>query len=132
MADLKLSSLCLLSDTEGGITAITDMSAAAIQNLFTVPVGKTCVLSHAYLEADADVGANLDVSLGSGAAAIDFVGVTQGSNLDADGDVILLAPVPSATPATLKTYAAGTVISIDIAVAGAAVTGSVYLFGFLY
>ncbi|KKM66320.1 hypothetical protein LCGC14_1482410 [marine sediment metagenome] len=132
MADLKESGLTLLSDTAGGITALTDMSVAAIQTLYTVPVGKTCILSHAILEISADAGASLAVTIGKDAAAIDFVGTTNGDNLDADGDCILIAPVPSATPATLKAYAAGDVISIDIAVAGNATTANVYLFGILY
>lgn len=132
MADLRKSALTLLSDTAGGITAITDMSVADIQTLFTVPQGKTCILSHAILEADGDVGANLVVTIGEGATASDFVGTTNGDNLDADGDAILIMPVPSTTPATLKAYQAGEVISLDIAVAGNAVTGSLYLFGILY
>ncbi len=132
MADLKESGLSLLSDTAGGITALTDMSVAAIQTLFTVPVGKTLVLSHAIIEVSADCGASLAMTIGSGAGATDFVGTTNGDNLDADGDCILMMPVPSATPATLKAYAAGTVISLDIAVAGNATTANVYLFGILY
>ncbi len=132
MADLKESGLTLLSDTAGGITSITDMSVAAIQTLYTVPIGKTCILSHAILEVSADCGASLAMTIGKDAAATDFVGTTNGDNLDADGDCILFMPVPSATPATLKAYAAGDVISLDIAVAGNATTGSLYLFGILY
>lgn len=132
LANLREDALSLLSDTTGGITALTDMSVADIQTLFTVPTGKTCILSHAIVEVSGDAGAALVMTIGSGAAAADFVGTTNGDNLDADGDAILMAPVPSATPATLKAYAAGTVISLDIATAGNATTGSVYLFGILY
>lgn len=132
MADLKESGLTLLSDTAGGITTISSMAVEDIQTLFTVPIGKTCILSHAILEADGDIGANLVVTIGKGAAASDFVSTTNGDNLDADGDCILMMPVPGATPATLKAYQAGEVISLDIAVAGNAVTGSIYLFGILY
>ncbi len=132
MADLKESGLSLLSDTEGGVTLLTDMSNAAIQTLYTVPVGKTLILSHAIVEVDGDAGASGVLTIGSGAGATDFVGTTNVDNLDADGDCILMMPVPSATPATLKAYAAGTVISIDVATAANAVTGSVYLFGILY
>ncbi len=132
MADLKESALTLLSDTAGGITALTDMSVAAIQTLYTVPVGKTLILSHAIIEVSADAGAAGVLTIGSGAGAIDFVGTTNVDNLDADGDCILMMPVPSATPATLVAYAAGTVISIDIATAANAVTANVYLFGILY
>ncbi len=132
MADLKESGLSLLSDTAGGVTVLTSVAVEAIQTLYTVPIGKTLILSHAIVEIDGDAGANLVITIGSGAGATDFVGTTNGDNLDADGDCIIVAPVPSATPATLKAYAAGTVISLDVATAGNAVTGSVYLFGILY
>ncbi len=132
MADLKESGLSLLSDTAGGVTALTDMSVAAIQTLYTVPVGKTLILSHAIIEVSGDAGASGVLTIGSGAGATDFVGTTNVDNLDADGDAILMMPVPSATPATLKAYAAGTVISLDIATAANAVTANVYLFGILY
>lgn len=127
MSSLKLDSATLLSTT-----AITAMNVADIQTLYTVPTGKTCILAFAFLEIDADLGDVAEVAIGSGAGANDFVGTTTTDNLDADGDVILLAPIPSTTPATLKAYAAATVISLDVVTAGNAVTGSCYLFGFLY
>ncbi len=113
-------------------TSITDMSDADIQTLFTVPAGKTCVLSHAILEVSGDAGDSGVLTIGQGASASDFVGTTNTDNLGADGDCILMMPVPSATPATLKAYAAATVISLDVATAANAVTGSLYLFGILY
>ena len=127
MSALHLDCAALLSTT-----AITDMSVAAIQTLYTVPVGKTCILAFAFLESDGDLADAGVVTIGSGALAIDFVGTTNVDNLNADGDVILMAPVPSATPATLKAYAAATVISLDVATAAAAQTATCYLFGFLY
>jgi len=126
------SVLRLLSDTASGITALTDLSVEAIQTLFTVPTGKTCILSHAIVEVSGDAGASGVFTIGQGAGATDFVGTTNVDNLDADGDCILMMPVPSATPATLKAYAAGSVISLDVATGANAVTGSCYLFGFLY
>ncbi len=113
-------------------TSITDMSDADIQTLFTVPAGKTLILSHAILEVSGDAGASGVLTIGSGASASDFVGTTNVDNLDADGDCILMMPVPSATPATLKAYAAATVISLDVATAANAVTGTLHLFGILY
>ena len=127
MSELKENAATLLSTT-----ALTNLSVADIQTLYTVPVGKTCILAFAFIEADADLADNGVFTIGSGAGAIDFVGTTNVDNLDADGDVILMAPVPSTTPATLKAYAAGTVISLDVATAAAAETGTCYLFGFLY
>ena len=127
MTALSENAITLLSTT-----SITDMSVEAIQNLYTVPVGKKCILAFAFLEVDGDLGAAGVITIGSGAGATDFVGTTNVDNADADGDVILIAPVPSATPATMKAYAAGTVISLDVATGAAAQTGTLYLFGFLY
>ncbi len=114
------------------VTSITDMSDADIQTLYTVPAGTTLILSHAILEVSGDAGANGVLTIGQGASANDFVGTTNVDNLNADGDCILMMPVPSATPATLKAYAAAAVISLDVATAANAVTGTLYLFGILY
>ena len=127
MAALNENALALLSNT-----SITNMSVEDIQTLYTVPSGKTCILSHGILEVSGDAGAAGVLTIGSGAGATDFVGATDVDNLDADGDCILMMPVPSATPATLKAYSAGTVISLDVATAANAITGNLYLFGMLY
>lgn len=124
--ELKQKAISLLSTT-----AIADLSGVAQTTLYTVPTGYSCILTEAWLECAGDVGANLQIQLGQNGATTDFVGSTAGDNLDADDDVILLKPVPSATPATNKKYAAGTVIEADVTVGGNAVAGTVYLFGFL-
>ena len=128
MAALNENAAALLSTT----TVTTNLSATGATTLYTVPTGKTCVLSEAWLKAGGDVGASLAVTIGQVGALTDFVGTTNGDNLDASDDVILIAPVPSATPTTNKAYSAGTVLQINVAVAGNAVTGTVYLFGFLF
>ena len=123
-----------LEVTDGllSVTAIADLSSETQTTLYTVPVGKTLILTKAILIADeGDVGAALVVTIGQNGAVTDFVGTTNGDNLDAAEDAILMAPVPSATPAMLKRYAAGTVIELDVATAGNAVTGEVYLYGTL-
>jgi hypothetical protein len=109
--------------------AIADLSSATATTLYTVPIGKTCILSHAMIRVAGDVGANLALTIGQVGALTDFVGTTNGDNLDAAGDCIRLAPVPSATPATEKEYTAGEIIQIDVAVAGNAVAATVYLYG---
>lgn len=124
MPKLEESGIALLSTT-----AIADLSSAAATTLYTVPIAKTCLLSHAMLRVAGDVGANLAVTIGQVGALTDFVGTTNGDNLDAAGDAIRIAPVPSATPSTEKEYTAGEIIQIDVAVAGNAVAGTVYLFG---
>ena len=114
------------------VTTIADLSSETQTTLYTVPVGKTLILTKAYLIADeGDVGAALVVTIGQNRAVTDFVGTTNGDNLDNAEDCILMAPVPSATPAMLKRYAAGTVIELDVATAGNGVTGEVYLYGTL-
>ena len=126
MANLIANALSLLSST-----AIADLSSEIQTALYTVPVGFKMIPHSGFLEAAADVGANLVVTVGQNGAVTDWVGTTNGDNLDADEDCILVAPVPSATPAKLKIYAAGTVIELDVATAGNAVAGVFYYFGFL-
>ena len=113
------------------ITTVADLSSVAETTLYTVPVGDVCYLHSAFLEADGDVGANLVCSIGQNGDEDDFVGSTNGDNLDNDNDFILMAPVPSATPAMLKKYAAATVIKFDVSVGGNAGGGVVILFGIL-
>lgn len=126
MAALNENAITLLSTT-----AIADLSSVAATTLYTVPTGKKLVLTEAWLECAGDVGASLAFTMGRSTAKTDFVGTTNGDNLDADEDIILVKPVPSATPATNKIYAAGVIIQIDVTVGGNAVAGVVYLFGFL-
>lgn len=127
MAELREKAATLLSTT-----TLSDMSVADERTIYTVPVGKTCILAFAFIEADGNFADAGILTIGQDSTPDDFVGTTNVDNLDADGDVILMAPVPSATPATLVAYAAGTVIKLDVATAAAAVTGTCYLFGFLY
>ena len=124
--DLNEEGISLLSTT-----AIADLSSVAASTLYTVPTGKVLLLDHAKLRVAGDVGANLVVSIGQVGALTDFVGNTNGDNLDAADDVIRLAPVPSATPATEKRYTAAEIIQMDVSVGGNAVAGTVYLFGTL-
>lgn len=126
MAFIETNGITLLS-----ATTIADLSSVAATTLYTVPAGYKCIPTEAWLEVGGNVGANLVCSIGRSTALTDFVGSTNGDNLDADEDVILMAPVPSATPSTNKTYAAAVIIQFNVSVAGNAVAGKVYLFGFL-
>ena len=127
MAALNENSICLLSTT-----AVASLASEVETTLYTVPTGKRCILTEAWLVVAGDVGAALVVTIGQNGAETDFVGTTNGDNLDAAYDVIIMKPVPSATPAKLKSYAAATIIKFDVGTAGNAVAGTVYLFGFLY
>ena len=126
MADLRENTDSLLS-----VTAIADLSSETQTTLYTVPVGKTLILTKALLRVAGDVGALGVVTIGQNGAVTDFVGTTNLDNANAAGDVVLIAPIPSATPATLKEYSAGTVIELDVATAGNAVAGTLYLYGTL-
>jgi hypothetical protein len=125
MPNLKEKSVSLLS-----ATAVA-LNADASTTIYTVPTGKRCVLHSAMLVAGADAGTS-DISIGITAGGTDFIGVTNLDNVDAQYDVCILAPVPSATPATLKSYAAGSVIIAKVANQAGGATNTLYLFGFLY
>jgi len=125
MTALNENAITLLSATTVSLAADGDTT------IYTVPVGKRCILSHAILVAGADAGTS-DISIGQNGAETDFVGVTNLDNLDAQYDAMLLAPVPSATPATNKSYAAGTVIEAKVANNNGGATNTLYLFGTLY
>ncbi len=126
MAEAKKNVLSILS-----VTTIADFSSTVETEIFVVPAGTVCYLHSAFVEADGDVEATGVFTIGQNGAETDFVGTTNADNLDADNDFILMAPVPSATPATLKKYPAGTSIKFDVATGGAAVAGKVILFGIL-
>jgi hypothetical protein len=126
MSALNESAITLLNTT-----SIASLASVAATSLYTVPTGKKAVLFAAALETAGDVGASLAFTIGRSTAKTDFVGTTNGDNLDADEDIIWVLPVPSATPEKCKIYPAATIIQIDVTVAGNAVAGVVYLFGFL-
>lgn len=125
MSSLRENAVTLLSTTTVPLNANGDTT------LYVVPQGFRCVLDHAMLVAGADAGTS-DISIGQDSAETDFVGVTNLDNLDAANDAMLLAPVPSATPATLKSYAASTVIQAQVANQAGGATNTLYLFGTLY
>ena len=125
MSALNENALVLLSATTVALNADADTT------IYTVPTGKRCILHSALLVAGADAGTS-DISIGQNTAETDFVGVTNLDNLNAQYDSMLLAPVPSATPATLKSYAAGTVIQAQVANQAGGATNTIFLYGTLY
>jgi len=112
-------------------TTTVPLNANGDTALYTVPTGKRCLLHKAILVAGADAGTS-DISIGANGAETDFVGVTNLDNVDAAYDSCLIAPIPSATPATLKSYAAATVIEAQVANQAGSATNTVYLYGTLY
>ena len=94
--------------------------------LYTVPVGKRCVLFGALVVTAADCGTTT-VTIGA-----DFLAAQTLGNLDAQYDSAWLIPVPNATPAKVESYAAGTVIQADVGAHAGAAGNTVYLYGMLY
>lgn len=126
MADAKEKGCMLLSSTTVSFAADGDTT------LYTVPVGKRCVLSHAIVVAGADAGATTDLSIGQAAAGTDFVDAITLSNLDAQYDAVIVEPIMADPPVQCKSYAASTVIEAKIASNSGGATNTIYLFGMLY
>jgi hypothetical protein len=98
MADLKEKGVILLATGNlplDGVTAVT---------LYTVPVGKTCILDKLQVVASANNGA---------------------------GSVARLAPVPNATTVEHFEYAAAVVIQANVTTANGSATNTYYLYGTL-
>lgn len=128
MADLKEKSVALLSTTTVALNANADTV------LYTVPVGKRCILSHAILVVGADASTT-DISIGQNGTETDFVGAIDLGNIDAQYDACRLAPVPVAAAASAakeESYAAGTVIEAQVTNQAGGATNTLYLFGTLY
>jgi len=122
--ELKENALTLISTTNVPFDAI-----AAI-TLFTVPVGKLFIPILLVVRCGADAAVTT-VTVGRVGALTDFLNTQTLSNLDADGDMVILQPVPVATPVKLKTYAAGVVFQMDVGTNVGGATNAVDLFGFL-
>ena len=125
MPDLKEKSMGLLSST----TVALDSAAAT--TLYTVPIGKRCVVTHAVLVAGANASTSV-VTIGQVGALTDFLGAQTLSAIDAQYDATILQPIPNATSVKIESYAAGTVIQMDVTTGNGGATNTVYLFGFLY
>ncbi len=107
------------------------LDADADTDLFTVPIGKNCVLSHAVLVVGADAGTTL-LSIGRDGVETDFIDTYNLSVLDLADDAAILSPVPNSTPALIKSYPATTVIQAQVSSNAGGATNQIFLFGFLY
>jgi hypothetical protein len=125
MPNLREKSDSLLS------TTTIALNADAHTVLYTVPVGKTCVLSKAILVAGANANST-DISIGQNGAETDFIPANQCDNLDASGDAIILQPVPATTPTKTKAYAAGTIIEAAVTNQAGGATNTIHLYGMIY
>lgn len=124
--DTKSKYLKLLSTTTVSFAANADTT------LYTVPLGKRCVLSHAIIVAGADAGATTTLSIGQDGAETDFIPANTLSNLDAQYDAVIVQPIPNTTPLKNKSYGGGTVIQAQVGSQSGGATNTVYLFGYIY
>jgi hypothetical protein len=122
--ELKENALTLISSTTVAFNAVTATT------LYTVPTGKLLAPVFILVRAGADAVLT-DVTFGRSTAKTDFLGTMQLDNLDADGDQVLLMPVPQDPALKLKTYAAGVLFQCDVIVAQGGASNKVDLFGYL-
>lgn len=123
---------------ESGLTKVSTTTVAfdavAATTLYTVPTGKLFVPVFAIVRVGSDAMPDsipTDVTFGRVGALTDFLNTIQLDNLDADGDMALLMPVPQDPPLVLKTYVAAVVFQIDVTVAGGGALNEIDLFGYL-
>jgi len=126
MSALNESAITLLSSTTVALNANADTT------IYVVPTGKRCILSHAILVAGADAGATTTISIGADGTETDFIPANTLSNLDAQYDAVILMLVPNTTPTKTKSYAAGTIIQVQVANQSGGATNTLYLYGMLY
>lgn len=136
MADVKEKAITLLS------SASVDFSGAAQTTLYTVPAGKSCIITHAVIVVGGDAG-ETDITIGVTASWDNWAGANgiAGAdialdNMDTAGDCLIISPATFvATPAAnniLQRYTAGEVIKIDVTAGNGNASNTVSLFGFLY
>jgi hypothetical protein len=125
MPDAKEKTMSLLS-----ITTVT-FGADGATTFYTVPTGKRCVLSHLIILAAADAGTTT-ITAGQVGALTDFLPTNTLSNLDAQYDAVILRPIPNTTPLKSKSYAAATILQVDVGSHAGAAGNTIYAFGFLY
>lgn len=126
MPPLQEKCIALLQKTE-----IANCSVTGETTVYTVPIGKTCILTESWLKVAGDVGDSFAFTVGQDGAETDWLDTQNGDNLNAASDCSIFKPVASATPPTLKEYVAGELIKLNITVAGNAEAATFYLFGFL-
>jgi hypothetical protein len=122
--ELKENALTKVSSTTVAFDAV------AATTLYAVPLGKLFVPVFIDVRAGADAVLT-DVTFGRSTAKTDWLNTMQLDNLDADGDQVLLMPVPQNPALKLKTYAAGVLFQIDVTVAQGGASNKVDLFGYL-
>lgn len=109
-----------------------NLNSAVENTLYTVPVGKKCVLDHVRIRNISADCASAQVTVGADGAETDFLNTQTLSALNAGASTGILRPVPNATTVKGIEYVAGVDIIFDVSVAaGSSCTATVELFGTL-
>jgi hypothetical protein len=131
VADLREEATTLLSSVSG-----VDLNTATTETiLFTVPAGKTAIISHIVMRTFSADSVSSTVSFGRTGTATDFLGTQTLTGITASfaTQALILQIVPNAAPVVQTAYAAGTVFVIKtVAAAGSACTCVVDVFGYLF
>jgi hypothetical protein len=125
MANLNEKAVALLSSTT------VSFGADGQTTIYTVPTGKRCIPYKLIIIAAADAGTTT-ITCGQVGALTDFLAANTLANLDAQYDVVTCLPIPNTTPLKSKSYAAGTVIQVDVGSHAGAAGNTVLFFGILY
>jgi len=102
--------------------------------IYTVPAGKRCILDHLKIISGVVPSTTAIVSFGAQGSTTDFLGNQTLTNLAAQYDCVICAPIPNATPVKTKSYPAGTIIEADVTTADVdgGTDNTVLVFGSLY
>jgi hypothetical protein len=113
-----------------------DLKEVSVSLLSTT--GKRCILDHAVVICGTLASPTAAITFGQVGALTDFVGAAGNqtlTNLATQYDAVIIMPVPHATvPVKTKSYAAATVIQMNVATADAdgSTNAIVKLYGTLY
>jgi hypothetical protein len=115
--------------------ATLDVTSTGQTTIYTVPASHRCVLDKVMIVSGATASPTAVITIGKQGTATDFVGAQTLTNLAAQYDCVQILPVPHATvPVKTKSYAATSVIEIDVTTADAdgGTDNKVLVFGTLY
>jgi hypothetical protein len=128
MAALNENAITLLS------TTTVSLQTAAATTLYTVPTGKRCVLTELFIRCGSAASTTAKFTSGQVGALTDFLAEVTCTNLAATYDTLRCVPIPATTPLKSKSYAAGTVLQINITTADTdgSTDAIADLFGYLY
>jgi len=115
-------------------TTTLDVQTATVTTLYTVPTGKRLVIDHVKVICGTAASTTAILTFGQSTAVTDFLDSQTMTNLAAQYDCVICAPIPNATPVKTKSYAAAAIIQVDVGTADAdgSTDAKVLLFGTLY